>query len=150
MGKQCRPHNVASDQGLQCLLTEFSIKRIKVASLKWQTDSSKMKQWKSPPVYNGLKSFFRIWAATRHNQQKGMCATLRLRSATSMPTVQTGLTGRKPRPIWVFFSAFATFGFRHSTEAQMLPTGIGSLAHLPLLVSDIPLKLKRYLQVLGL
>lgn len=41
-----------------------------------------------------------------------------------MTTVQTGLTGRKPRPIWVFFSAFATFGFRHYTEAQMLPTCI--------------------------
>ena len=54
------PHNVASDQGLHCLLTGFSIKnRIKAQNgpntLKRQMDLSNIYLWKSPPVYNGFK-----------------------------------------------------------------------------------------------
>ena len=66
-------HHMASDQGLHCLLTGFSIKnrekvtnfiKIDLTALKWQMDMSNIKQWKSPPVYNGLSFKEPITTAT--------------------------------------------------------------------------------------
>ena len=46
------PHNVASDQGLQCLPTGFSIKKKNKSDKK---DPTPLEQWKTLPVYNGIK-----------------------------------------------------------------------------------------------